>query len=133
MRLRPWRKPALRPEPLARAVVVGDLLRTTLERDGVCTWRARGSSMWGSVADGTVVTLRPVPAWGIDRGDVVMAELDDDRLVLHRVEDPTDDRFILQGNALRRPAPPVGVDRVIAVMDAPPHRPLRSIARRWLP
>src|SRR3954470_9294125 len=107
MRLRPWRKPALRPEPLARAVVVGDLVRTTLERDGVCTWRARGSSMWGSVADGTVVTLRPVPAWGIDRGDVVMAELDDDRLVLHRVEEIIGDRVILQGDAVRRADPSV--------------------------
>lgn len=128
MRLRPWRKPALRPEPLARAAAVGDLVRATLQRDGECTWRARGGSMAGAIRDGEVVRL--VAPERITTGDVVMAALPDDRLVLHRVERVTAAEVRLRGDSCWRPDPPVPVDAVIAVARPTPRPTLRALPYR---
>lgn len=131
MRLRPWREPALRPEPLARAAVVGDLVRTSLDRDGECTWRARGASMAGAIRHGDAVRL--VPATRIDEGDVVMATLADDRLVIHRVRRVEADRLILRGDSCWRDDPPVPLRDVIAKLDPCPQPTWRAKAYRMVP
>lgn len=128
MRLRPWRKPALRPEPMARAAVVGDLVRATLQSNGECTWRARGSSMAGAIRDGD--TVRLVPAGPVEPGDVVMAALPDDRLVIHRVERVADGRVQLRGDACRKADPAIPLSSVIAAVDGAPRPTLRALAYR---
>ena len=128
MRLRPWRKPALRPEPLARAAVVGDLVRATLERDGECMFRARGRSMAGAIRDGEL--LRLLPPDEVHRGDVVMAALPDDRLVIHRVQDVAKGGVRLRGDSCWRADPGVAISSVIAVVDPSPRRKLRSLPYR---
>lgn len=131
MRLRPWRAPALRPEPLARAAVVGDLVRTSLERDGECTWRAWGSSMAGAIRHGD--TVRLVPAGDLAAGDVVMATLPDDRLVVHRVRRVDAERLVLRGDSCVHDDPPVPHSAVIAKADPCPRPTWRTRAYRMVP
>lgn len=115
-----------------RAEVVGDLVRSQLARDGESWFRATGRSMGGSVPDGTLVRLvAPPPV--LRAGDVAMAVVGEDRLVLHRVSSVQGDTVSLQGDTCRRPDPPVHVDDVIAVADPRPRRPLRSYVYRMFP
>ena len=131
MRLRSRRAPALRPEPLARAAVVGDLVRSSLERDGECTWRAWGASMAGAIRHGDAVRL--VPASHVREGDVVMAAVDDDRLVIHRVRRVEAERLILRGDSCWRDDPPVPFRHVIAKVDPCPQPTWRAKAYRMVP
>lgn len=114
-----------------RAEVVGDLVRSQIARDGEAWFRATGRSMGGSVPDGTLVRL--VAPAALHAGDVAMAVVAGDHLVLHRVSRVVADTVVLQGDTCRRPDPPVRVDDVIAVADPRPRRPLRSFVYRMFP
>lgn len=115
-----------------RAEVVGDLVRSQLARDGEAWFRATGRSMGGSVASGTLVRL-VAPRAALRAGDVAMAVLAGDRLVLHRVVRVDGGTVVLQGDTCRRPDPPIHAADVIAVADPCPRRPLRSYVYRMLP
>ena len=111
---------------MARAAVVGDLVRATLEANGECMWRARGSSMAGAIRDGDLVRLVP-PSGDVAVGDVVMAALPDDRLVIHRVVRVDAGGAVrLRGDSCWRSDPPVPRAAVIAAVTPAPDRTLRS-------
>jgi Peptidase S24-like len=128
MRLRPWRQPTVRRESLARADVVGAMVRSTIEREGQATWRARGDSMLGAIRDGDVVTLVAPERGAVVPGAVVMAVLPDDRLVVHRVRSVRGGAVVLRGDACRRSDPPVSIDRVVAIVHPTPRPTVRALA-----
>jgi hypothetical protein len=88
-------------------------------------WRARGGSMAGAIRDGTVVRLVP-PTTDVVVGDVVMAALPDDRLVIHRVTHAHDGCVRLRGDSSLRADPIVQRSAVIAVVEPTPRASLRA-------
>ena len=82
--------------------------------------------MRASVADGERLRLVPIPAGGAQPGDVVMAALPDDRLVVHRVRAVRGDEIILRGDSSRVPDPPVLAGQLIARVEPTPKATLRA-------
>lgn len=126
-RLRPHMSTAAKPDT-ARAMTRGlrvdssDLARIArdLTAQGSSFWiRASGSSMHPTITDGTAVRLAPLPS---DRavvvGEVLLAAVGSENLVLHRVRRVTDDRLVLQGDANVRPDTSITSADVLAVADA---------------
>ena len=86
--------------------------------------------MASAIRDGDIVRL--VPATTVERGDVVMAALPDDRLVVHRVERVAENTVALRGDSSRRIDPSIPIDAVIGVVEPTPRPTLRAHAYRLL-
>jgi hypothetical protein len=87
--------------------------------------------MAGAIRDGQTIRLVPVAA--IAEGDVAMAALPDDRLVVHRVVGVDGDAIRLRGDSCWRSDPTVSRDAVIALVRPTPKPALRSLAYRLVP
>lgn len=87
--------------------------------------------MLGAIGDGELVRL--VPPKHVRRGDVVMAALPDDRLVIHRVAEVSHGDVRLRGDSCWRSDPPVSIDAVIGVVELAPKPTLRSLPFRLVP
>jgi signal peptidase I len=64
---------------------------------------ARGESMRPFIQDGDIVEVQPIELEKLERGDVVLCKLNDDRLVVHRVIQVAPDDVLIQGDALPYP------------------------------
>ena len=82
--------------------------------------------MAGAIRHGDLVHL--VGFDTLEQGDVVMASLPDDRLVIHRIQRLSDGTAVLRGDSCRRFDPPVRVDQVIAKVEPRPKPTLRARA-----
>jgi len=87
--------------------------------------------MAGAIRHGDRVRL--VPAAHVHEGDVVMARLPDDRLVIHRVRRVEAERLVLRGDSCWRDDPPVPLRDVIAKVDPCPRPTWRTKAYRMVP
>jgi hypothetical protein len=115
------------------ASIVAGLLKDALAADGSSLWRARGRSMRSSIGDGELVRLvAPAPA-RLTEGDVVLALLPHDQLVLHRIVRADDQRLVLRGDAQHRSDPAIARDAVIAVADPTPVPSRLARAYRLVP
>ena len=80
-------------------------------------FRAHGGSMYPFVRDGDVVEVKPVQAWAVGLGDVVLCGYGDDRLVVHRVIDVSKDNgrvaLVIKGDSARQADKPVCLDQVL--------------------
>jgi len=84
-------------------------------------FRAAGGSMYPAILDGDVLTVSPVEAGAIARGDVLLYR-QGDRILAHRVVDVTvrdgELRFDLRGDANGERDEPVAAAQVIGRVDA---------------
>ena len=109
------------------------LVESLLSAGRAVRFRAEGDSMAPAIGDGDVVTVAPVgePA----PGDVLLCRTGD-RLVLHRLIGVDTSgravRFILRGDAARRPDPPVDKDDVLGRVVAVRRRRAARLIRRRL-
>ena len=87
--------------------------------------------MAGAIRHGALVRL--VPPRSVAPGDVVMAALPDDRLVLHRIERIDDGTVHLRGDSCWRRDPPIAQDALIASVDPTPRPTLRALAYHLVP
>ena len=82
--------------------------------------------MRAAVADGERLRLVPLPVGGAQPGDVVMAVLPDDRLVVHRVRAVRGGEVWLRGDSCRLSDPPVLAGQVVARVEPTPKATLRA-------
>jgi hypothetical protein len=94
-----------------------DLVREVTSR-GMSIWCvATGNSMRPTITHRSRVCLRAASA-GVSVGDVVLAEVPDGRVVLHRVRARTEGMLTLQGDALPVADPPTSIHSVAGVVEA---------------
>lgn len=74
--------------------------------------------MRGAIRDGERVRL--VEPGDLSVGQVAMAVLPDDTLVIHRVRRVDDGVVFLRGDSCRRSDPPVAADQIVAVVEPTP-------------
>lgn len=118
---------------MARASVVAGLVRDGLTQSGVVEWQALGSSMRGAIDDGEVVRLVPPHPELLRTGAVVMALLDDDRLVIHRIRRVAGLRLELRGDSRTRSDPLVPAAAVLGVVQPTPRPSPRTLLHRLVP
>jgi hypothetical protein len=114
------------------------LVRDLLAAGVAVRFQVTGRSMAPALRDGERVTLEPVPAASLRRGDLVLFTRAG-QLVLHRLIDVHRKaaalEFQTQGDALRSPDPPIGADQVlgraIEIERLSSDDPRRIDLRRW--
>lgn len=91
------------------------LVRTVVTHGGALWVRIHGTSMLPSIPRDAAVLLERVEPGRVVAGDVVLAELPDGKIVLHRVASVTGTTVVMKGDNLPASDAPLPVDRILAV------------------
>lgn len=79
-----------------------------------------GGSMQPLFRPGDVLRVRPAGAADVRPGDVVLFQLDDGRLVCHRLLYSAGDRIVTRGDDAFAADPPLPADAIIGRVEVPP-------------
>ena len=100
--------------------MAAQLVSSVLQRFGEARLRANGTSMLGAIQPGDILVLHDVTLSDAEPGDVVLIAWEE-RLLAHRIVaigTPLGPRSLMtQGDAHRRPDPPVTEDQLIGRVD----------------
>lgn len=118
---------------LAGGRTVADLVALMLDQCGEAEWVAKGRSMTPAIRHGQRVRLTPVTAEAFRPGQVVMAVLPGDHLVIHRIVRVDGDDLVLRGDARRRCDRRITTGDVVALVTPTPPRRWRGHLNRLLP
>ena len=105
-----------------RGLAVSDDELLELVRDvagaGATLWiRARGSSMSPTIKNGALVRVGPLPQRPLRRGDVVLAEMEGGKAVIHRVWRASGEAVVLKGDNMLYADAPLSRQAVLAIVE----------------
>lgn len=90
--------------------------------------RMKGNSMLPTLHDGEMLTLCSTSKSPLNEGDMVLAQTDDG-LRVYRIVLRRGDFFLLKGDAMKTPAPPVEIQQILGKVVA--HQPYPRMRRLW--
>lgn len=106
--------------------LVGDFVKTHPHK--TFHTRVKGTTMHPTLAEGEWLTLAPASATRLTEGDIVLAQTEEG-LRIYRIIMRRGDFFLLKGDALKNPAPPVELRQILGKVVA--HRPYPFARKIW--